>query len=76
LKVEEGAVANRKELLESLKTKWSDFVVTTSTKPEKLDTPPGQTGTIKTTAEIMKIKDKAQRLKEFEKQIMAEKGIE
>lgn len=76
LKVEEGAVANRKELLESLKTKWSDFVVTTSTKREKLDTPPAQTGTIKTTAEIMKIKDKAERLREFEKQIMAEKGIE
>lgn len=56
-----GNVKNADELAESLKTDWSDYVGSTSTKGAKVDTPPTNTGSKMTKDQIFAIKDAGER---------------
>ena len=56
-----GNVKNADELAESLKTDWSDYVGSTSTKGAKVDTPPTNTGSRMTKDQIFAIKDAGER---------------
>lgn len=59
-----GKIENSDELKKSIKDEWSDFIVTTHKEGANPATPPSSTsGSSKTKAEIMAIKDKGERLK-------------
>ena len=61
----DGKIEGADKLGESLKTEWSDFISTTTTKGADTPTPPDGKGggTYKSKAEIMQIKDRGERLK-------------
>lgn len=56
-----GNVKDADKLAESLKTDWSDYVGSTSTKGAKVDTPPTNTGSKMTKDQIFAIKDAGKR---------------
>ena len=56
-----GNVKNADKLAESLKTDWSDYVGTTSTKGAPVDNPPANTGSKMTKEQIINIKDATER---------------
>lgn len=56
-----GNVKDADKLAESLKTDWSDYVGSTSTKGAKVDTPPTNTGSKMTKDQIFAIKDAGER---------------
>lgn len=57
---ENGALSNANALSDTIKNEWSDFVVSTTTQGAKPDTPPKTSGG-RTKADIMGIKDAAER---------------
>lgn len=56
-----GNVKNADKLAESLKTDWSDYVGSTSTKGAPVDNPPANTGSKMTKDQIFAIKDSTER---------------
>lgn len=56
-----GNVKNADKLAESLKTDWSDYVGSTSTKGAPVDNPPANTGSKMTKEQIINIKDATER---------------
>lgn len=56
-----GNVKNAEKLAESLKTDWSDYVGSTSTKGAPVDNPPANTGSKMTKEQIINIKDATER---------------
>lgn len=56
-----GNVKNAEKLAESLKTDWSDYVGSTSTKGAPVDNPPANTGSKMTKDQIFAIKDAGER---------------
>lgn len=56
-----GKVKNADKLAESLKTDWSDYVGSTSTKGAQVDNPPANTGSKMTKDQIFAIKDAGER---------------
>lgn len=56
-----GNVKDADKLAESLKTDWSDYVGSTSTKGARVDTPPTNTGSKMTKDQIFAIKDAGER---------------
>ena len=56
-----GNVKNADKLAESLKTDWSDYVGSTSTKGAPVDNPPANTGSKMTKEQIFAIKDAGER---------------
>jgi chromosome segregation ATPase len=63
IEVEDGNAKDKEKILENIKSEWSDFVVTKSDKGADTPTPPENTGGKKTKAEILAIKDTAERQK-------------
>lgn len=64
LKMKDGKIEDVESLINSAKTNWNDFVGTISTHTAKVDTPPANNGgTTRTKADIMAIKDTAERQK-------------
>ena len=58
----EGAITNEKPFLDSIKSEWSDFIVTQHTAGAGVATPPANTGgTNMSKDDIMKIKDTTER---------------
>lgn len=58
---DDGKVKNSKELTDSIKEEWSDFITTTKQKGADVANPPAGEKTKKTKEEIMAIKDTAER---------------
>ena len=58
---EKGTIKGAKELTESVKSEWSDFIVTTITKGADTPKPPANTGGTMTRDQIMAIKDRSER---------------
>lgn len=58
---DDGKVKNSKELTDSIKEEWSDFITTTRQKGADVPNPPAGEKTKKTKEEIMAIKDTAER---------------
>lgn len=56
-----GNVKNADKLAESLKTDWSDYVGSTTTKGAQVDNPPANTGSKMTKEQIINIKDTTER---------------
>ena len=56
-----GNVKNADKMAESLKTDWSDYVGSTSTKGAPVDNPPTNTGSKMTKEQIINIKDATER---------------
>lgn len=56
-----GNVKNADKLAESLKTDWSDYVGSTTTKGTQVDNPPANTGSKMTKEQIINIKDATER---------------
>ena len=56
-----GNVKNADKLAESLKTDWSDYVGSTTTKGAQVDDPPANTGSKMTKEQIINIKDASER---------------
>lgn len=56
-----GNVKNADKLAESLKTDWSDYVGSTTTKGAQVDNPPTNTGSKMTKEQIINIKDATER---------------
>ena len=56
-----GNVKNADKLAESLKTDWSDYVGSTTTKGAQVDNPPANTGSKMTKEQIINIKDASER---------------
>lgn len=56
-----GNVKNADKLAESLKTDWSDYVGSTTTKGAQVDNPPANTGSKMTKEQIINIKDATER---------------
>lgn len=59
----DGKLENAKELSESIKNDWGDFIVKTETKGADIETPPANNGNKLTKEQIMEIKDTAARQK-------------
>ena len=59
----DGKLENAKELSESIKSDWKDFIVETKTKGADIETPPANSGTKMTKEQIMSIKDTTARQK-------------
>ena len=58
---DKGTIKGAKELTESVKSEWSDFIVTTTTKGADTPNPPANTGGTMTRDQIMAIKDRSER---------------
>uniref|UniRef100_A0AAU8B7Z9 Minor structural protein n=1 Tax=Dulem virus 33 TaxID=3145751 RepID=A0AAU8B7Z9_9CAUD len=58
---DKGAIKGAEELTKSVKSEWSDFVVTTATKGADTPKPPANTGGSMTKDQIMAIKDRSER---------------
>lgn len=58
---DKGAIKGADELTKSVKSEWSDFIVTTTTKGADTPTPPANTGGSMTKDQIMAIKDRSER---------------
>lgn len=59
---DEGGAKDAEKLTEAIKSEWSDFIPTTSTKGASVANPPANNpSSVKTREEIMKIKDTAER---------------
>ena len=58
-----GEVKNADKLVESIKTDWSEFIVTKTTQGAPTETPPANTGGKMSKEDIMKIKDRNERQK-------------
>ena len=58
---ESGKIKDSDKMAETVKTEWSDFIVTTSTTGANTSTPPANNVTGKTKEEILSIKDGAAR---------------
>lgn len=56
-----GNVKNADKLAESLKTDWSDYVGSSTTKGAQVDNPPANTGSKMTKEQIINIKDATER---------------
>ena len=56
----DGKFSNEDDLVENIKSEWSDFIVSTSQSGAKVDTPPAG-GTKMTKEQIMSIKDASKR---------------
>ena len=56
-----GSVKNADKLAESLKTDWSDYAGSTTTKGAQVDNPPANTGSKMTKEQIINIKDATER---------------
>ncbi len=69
IKLTDGKIDDEKSYVDSAKSNWADFVVTTTTKPAGVETPPANNGgkTGKTKEEIMAIRDPAVRQAEIAK---------
>lgn len=59
----DGKLENAKELSESIKNDWGDFIVKTETKGADIETPPANNGNKLTKEQIMEIKDTTARQK-------------
>lgn len=59
----DGKLENAKELSESIKNDWGDFIVETKTKGADIETPPANNGNKLTKEQIMEIKDTTARQK-------------
>lgn len=59
----DGKLENAKELSESIKNDWGDFIVKTETKGADIETPPANSGNKLTKEQIMEIKDTTARQK-------------
>ena len=57
----DGNLVDADKLIESIKSEWSDFVTSSSTKGAGVETPPAGGGSTKTKEEIMAIKDTSER---------------
>ena len=60
---DKGKFENEKDLVDAIKTEWGDFIVTTEQRGAPVETPPANTGSKMTKADIMKIKDTEARQK-------------
>lgn len=60
---DDGAIDGEKELMESVKKEWADFIVSEEVQGAKTPTPPSSAPAAMTKEEIMKIKDAGQRQK-------------
>lgn len=60
---ENGKFKNEDNVLNSIKSEWSDFIVTTSKKGANTENPPANNGAKKTKEEILAIKDTVARQK-------------
>lgn len=58
---ENGHIKDEKAVVESIKTDWSDFITETSQKGEDVATPPKNSSSGMTKAQIMEIKDTKER---------------
>ena len=68
LTIKDGKLENSETILETAKSKWSDFVPTVTTTTTSVETPPGNIGgTSKTKEEILAMKDKSARMNEIAK---------
>ena len=64
LKLKDGKIEDADKLTETAKVNWGDFIGTVRTQTARVDTPPANNGgTTRTKAEIMAIKDTAERQK-------------
>lgn len=63
IEIEDGNAKDKDKILEGIKSDWSDFIVKKSNKGAETPTPPENTGGKKTKAEILAIKDTAERQK-------------
>lgn len=69
---EDGNAKDADKHTEAIKKEWSDFIATTSTQGASVATPPSTaTAAVKTKAEIMKIKDTAERQQAWKDFIVA-----
>lgn len=67
---ENGKIKDGEALKQKIKTEWADFLVETSVQGANTPTPPSNnTTTVKTKEEIAKIKDTAERQREYAKLI-------
>lgn len=60
---DKGKFENEKELNEAIKADWKDFIVTTESKGQEVETPPANGGNKMTKEQIMAIKDTGERQK-------------
>lgn len=75
IKLADGKIADSDKLTEDIKRNWSDFVTTTTTVVTGTETPPGNNGgSAMTKADILKIKDTAERQKAWADYITQQKG--
>lgn len=67
VELEDGKIKSADELTKTIKTEWADFIVSTNTKGADTHNPPANNpgGSGKTKAEIMAIKDTAERQAEM-----------
>lgn len=61
IELEDGKIKDADTLKDSIKDEWSDFIQTDGTKGADTSTPPGNNGGKMTKAEILAIKDTAER---------------
>ena len=73
---DDGKVKDSKTLIKSLKEEWSEYIQTTKTKGADTSTPPSGNGSgdTKTKAEILQIKDTAQRQAAWGEYLRARQG--
>lgn len=65
IELDNGSLKGEKELSESIKTEWADFIVQTDTLGAATNNPPATQTLSKSKSEIMAIKDTAERQKEI-----------
>lgn len=68
---EDGEVEGADDIVESIKSEWSEFIVTKSEEGVKTETPPTNTGGKQSREDIMQIKDRAERQKAIAENIDA-----
>ncbi len=74
VKLTDGKIEDSEKLIESIKTEWKDFIVETQTQGASTQTPPSNSGNKLTKADILAIKDSAQRQKAIAENIELFKG--
>lgn len=61
VKIKDGEIVGKDDIIEQIKNDWSDFIVSTDTKGAGVDTPPSTGGAKMSKEEILKIKDAGER---------------
>lgn len=70
----DGNLTDAETIDKNIKTEWADFIGTTTTTGVTTATPPSNTGSVMTKAEIMKIKNTAERQAALAELIKTQKG--